>query len=409
MNMTSVRVRMYNVGFGDAFLVNLEHDDGTWRMLIDCGVHNGGSSGHKMADVVDRIISDITVDGKPPHVDVVVASHRHRDHVSGFERAEWDAVTVGEVWMPFTENPRDRLGRSIKEEQARKAARLRLHLQRLAAAGVSEAKRALHITENEFSNAAAMQRLHSGFAGSPRRRFFPNSKQERKRFRVAGLDDVTVHMLGPFRDRAVIGAMDPPADQEWLQLAPNVENEIGVDGRLFAQPFVQTPAKIQRENPQLYIDDAERAALASEVGLDALAVAASLAKATNNTSLVFVLDVLGTKLLFPGDAQWGLWDAILADPDVEELLAQIRLYKVGHHGSHNASHKRLVQEIMSEDTVSLMPFHRVEDWPSIPNERLVAALEKGRRVLIRADEQTRRPRLHWDGSLVAEYSIALRA
>src|SRR5207248_813719 len=114
MTVTKIRTAMYNVGFGDAFLLTLEHTHGVWRMLIDCGVHPGGGSGIPMAKIVDRIIADITEDGADPYLDVVVATHRHRDHVSGFALDKWDTVTVDEVWMGFTENPDDKLGRTIK-------------------------------------------------------------------------------------------------------------------------------------------------------------------------------------------------------------------------------------------------------------------------------------------------------
>ena len=89
------------------------------------------------------------------------------------------------------------------------------------------------------------------------------------------------------------------------------------------------------------------------------------------------------------------------------MLADTRLYKVGHHGSHNATHKRYVQELMGDRTTSLMSFHAVKDWPSIPNPRLVAALDRGPRTLIRSDKPVNHRNLHWDGTVAAEYTIAL--
>jgi hypothetical protein len=67
----------------------------------------------------------------------------------------------------------------------------------------------------------------------------------------------------------------------------------------------------------------------------------------NNTSLVlaFELPVSKKVLLFTGDAQrgnWVSWDDIpFLDGEktfqAHELLARTVLYKVGHHGSHNAT------------------------------------------------------------------------
>src|SRR6266511_3208677 len=103
-----VNVRMYNVGFGDAFLVELPAgDDRPFRVLVDCGAHAAGypADGWRPEDVVDQIISDISAGGAEPHLDVVVATHRHQDHVSGFRSAAWRQVSVDEVWLPWTEDP----------------------------------------------------------------------------------------------------------------------------------------------------------------------------------------------------------------------------------------------------------------------------------------------------------------
>ncbi|MBS0267219.1 MAG: hypothetical protein JSS02_35170, partial [Planctomycetes bacterium] len=65
----------------------------------------------------------------------------------------------------------------------------------------------------------------------------------------------------------------------------------------------------------------------------------------NNTSLILLFEVNGKKLLFPGDAQIENWSyALFESPDAQEnqkLLAATDLYKVGHHGSLNATPKTL--------------------------------------------------------------------
>ena len=40
----TVAVRMYNTGFGDAFLITVHDAGDPWRMLIDCGVHSQGQA-----------------------------------------------------------------------------------------------------------------------------------------------------------------------------------------------------------------------------------------------------------------------------------------------------------------------------------------------------------------------------
>jgi hypothetical protein len=61
----------------------------------------------------------------------------------------------------------------------------------------------------------------------------------------------------------------------------------------------------------------------------------------NNTSLILLFEVFGRKLLFPGDAQFENWSYAMTEaPDknrVAELVAEVDFYKVGHHGSLNAT------------------------------------------------------------------------
>lgn len=117
----SIRVRMYNVGFGDAFLVRFPGPDREMKILVDCGSIAKGPFG--VDRVVEQIIEDCTTDGVP-HVDLVVATHRHRDHVSGFALPAWGKVHVGQVWMPWTEDPDDADAARIREAQHGLALRL---------------------------------------------------------------------------------------------------------------------------------------------------------------------------------------------------------------------------------------------------------------------------------------------
>ena len=59
--------------------------------------------------IVRAIIDDLkqaSSDGTP-HLDVIVATHHHADHISGFSLPDWDTVDVGEVWLPFVADPQD--------------------------------------------------------------------------------------------------------------------------------------------------------------------------------------------------------------------------------------------------------------------------------------------------------------
>jgi hypothetical protein len=76
----------------------------------------------------------------------------------------------------------------------------------------------------------------------------------------------------------------------------------------------------------------------------------------NNQSLVVHFTFNGKTMLFAGDAQWGNWDNFLFDgADVNDttpltgsakaMLANLDFYKVGHHGSRNATPKPAVSNM----------------------------------------------------------------
>jgi hypothetical protein len=66
-----------------------------------------------------------------------------------------------------------------------------------------------------------------------------------------------------------------------------------------------------------------------------------LDKAMNNTSVILLLRVGKVSLLFPGDAQIENWQYALDNKTNRQLLAGVDVYKVGHHGSLNATPKTL--------------------------------------------------------------------
>ena len=61
----------------------------------------------------------------------------------------------------------------------------------------------------------------------------------------------------------------------------------------------------------------------------------------NNTSLILLFEAGKKKLLFPGDAQLENWQYALSQSSSRALLKDVDLYKVGHHGSLNATPKSL--------------------------------------------------------------------
>jgi hypothetical protein len=119
---------------------------------------------------------------------------------------------------------------------------------------------------------------------------------------------------------------------------------------------------------------------------------------TNNTSLVLAFELPGERgvLLFAGDAQvgnWLSWDEIPAwipiddarpsqpKPDISDLLERTVFYKVGHHGSHNATLKEKGLERMGADgrltafvPVSTPVARKLKRWQQMPLDALLEAM-----------------------------------
>ena len=401
---TELTIRMYNVGFGDCFLLTFTTEAKPYTMLIDCGRLSGSSnSGPDFWTVVQQLVDDLPkVDGHP-HVDIVVMTHRHRDHVHGFSRPDmWASVTAGEVWMPWTENPHDPTATGLRTQQDTAAKNA---LGALKAFGVN-AGPAYELALNSISNAAAIETLN-GLSTKPIQ-YLPekNATTTTVRDRSTTVADdvlpagVTVRILGPSHDPKVIARLNPPKGQAYLRLAA-----AGDDPESDAPTSVPAPwgGSWDRKYADLAGTFAKRLGikraafnkLLTSVRAGARGDAENLAfdvdNALNGTSLVLLIEVGEHSLLFPGDAQWGTWDVILKTPEWQKPLKRITFLKVGHHGSHNATPVGFVEGGHLHDATAMVSVAATSNtsagWKAIPKKELLKALQSaGVSQLIRSDK-----------------------
>jgi hypothetical protein len=102
---------------------------------------------------------------------------------------------------------------------------------------------------------------------------------------------------------------------------------------------------------------------------------------------MLVIEVGGLFLFFPGDAQWGTWDMVLKDPRSRSLLQKAIFYKIGHHGSHNATPRTFIKEVMAANALAAIPVAPVQVWPRIPLQDLVTEMTDLKQIrLIRSDD-----------------------
>ena len=189
---------------------------------------------------------------------------------------------------------------------------------------------------------------------------------------------------------------DEGMDDKAAPFHPRVTIPLGPNGRplLFDNSWADDAAWREvddffREN---YFAGADWRRIDGEWLGSATDLALALQSYTNNTSLVLALELgepgKGDVLLFAGDAQVGNWESWqawtcesgglkLTGPD---LLKRTIFYKVGHHGSHNATLKQHGVDQMDGLKAAIIPVDEEEAkkkrWGSMPLPDLIAALEK---------------------------------
>jgi serine/threonine-protein kinase len=105
------------------------------------------------------------------------------------------------------------------------------------------------------------------------------------------------------------------------------------------------------------------------------------------TRLAGLFEIGGKRLLFPGDAQIENWSYALSKEKYRKLVAGVTLYKVGHHGSLNATPKKSLWSLFKnrsmkktksrlQTLVSTLPdkHGHPESGTEVPRKKLVAAL-----------------------------------
>ena len=80
-------------------------------MLIDCGMKKGSQLKHTITEVAENIR-----DATGGHLHLVVVTHEHEDHVSGFlsEREVFDELTIDKLWLAWTEDPGTDLANELR-------------------------------------------------------------------------------------------------------------------------------------------------------------------------------------------------------------------------------------------------------------------------------------------------------
>jgi len=440
-----LRVRLYRHGLGDCMLLRFRKDNSeqTFNVLIDCGLI---TVAEKPKEKMMRVAEDIR-DACDGRLDVVVMTHEHWDHASGFHASQarevFDSMQIGEVWYAWTEDPGSELGRRLRAERAEKLNALASAVAAFAATPGMEGRArdlghmlgffGLKPGEPEGMKIGRTRDAFEYLQGKQdvKTRYLSPTQAPRG---LPGIPGVRVYVLGPPPDEGMIKKSTPTKKgREVYELGAELQLASNLDAafmRLAAgQPTVADSYDDCPFDPGLRRDRHTGGSRSSpaldmlvhsvwdapgeewrQIEADWTAAAETLAlnldSHTNNTCLVLAFEMIdtGEVLLFPADAQVGNW---LSWQDLRwnvktpsgtqqvtgpDLLARTVFYKVGHHGSHNATLRALgLEQMTSEDLVAFIPVSKEQAmknrWMGMPFSPLVKRLkEKTYGRLLVADE-----------------------
>jgi hypothetical protein len=389
------------------------------RVMIDCGVFlNTPGEPERMRAVADDLLKETK--GEIDLLIVThehwdhVAGFSHANDI--FEKK----FKFGEVWLSWAENPDDADARTIKADLGKKKKKLkaalgmaRTQLRLSGASGMEQLEEDLDSSASvldflgpEAADATTLGVAGSGSARGPRMNLGTTMDWLRDKVRskdfcnpgerraVPGTDGIIAYILGPPRGTSQIRKMDPTGDQGYKLQADRVSLLGAVESLLTGDDASRAvPPGPFEETERINLEDAAQDLffrrhygfpgdpLADPVGewrridfewlvggLSRLAL--QLDVGVNNTSLALAFELPdGRTLIFPGDAQIGNWlswrtltfkvkDKAGRDVEVtsKDLLNRAVFYKVGHHGSHNATMKvGGLEEMTSGDLVAMIP------------------------------------------------------
>ena len=401
-----VAVHMYTLGTGDCFVLKFMKDETvSFKMLIDCGVWSGKFD--HIREFVKTLKSDVE-----NHVNVLVITHEHKDHVFGFQAAE-ELFTDGnfhadQVWMGWTENDGDEKVERWKKEHGQKKRALALAAQQLQNL-VADPKFKKQFSGSQFENDMLGMRANFSNVLSEFADLHVNSASETTTEKVyvggmkgmqivkhqikkdsihffspgdivsnlPGLEGVKVFVLGPpklFKDEVDEEHDDDggsfehnnKVDEHEMLLSALVGHGSDLpEEALFDNKFISNDSQLYEESEQTW----------RRIDYDWIFSSGQFALRmnglTNNLSLAlaFEFEESGKVMLFPGDAEFGSWNSWhkikwgekgeknrgTDDPlTTEHLLNRTVFYKVAHHLSHNGTAKSVGLDMMNHPDLVAM-------------------------------------------------------
>lgn len=378
----AIEIRAYRVGFGDCILLRLPDGQNIRHVLIDFGRSPNDAVS---LERFPAIALDITkrCDG---HLDLIVMTHEHLDHIEGFyrERAIFDQMEVDQVWMSLPSHPN--YYRDYTNARPQKA--LRESVARFAATAGRRGM-VLHpafqsLLENNLANKDRIDYLRK--LGRKPVAYLARGKKGAEATKWS--KQIAIHVLAPEEDTSVYYSRGAGDRARGAAVAADCGVSPVIEKRSdFRWDFPSIPRAAADDLPGFSTSDFER--LRRAIREEGVTAARFIDRAQNNTSLCLLFEVQGKRLLLPGDAELESW--AFMRKYCGQLLKPVDFLKVAHHGSHNGTPEDFLD--------SLLPVKRAKQAQvlvstkkniygtanPVPDEALLAELSRRCSKLVNTD------------------------
>lgn len=322
-------IRSYNVGLGDCFYLRIPDGSKVAHILIDCGTKGSAAILKTALDDIKTLLPSGTQPDKK-RLDLIVATHRHEDHIKGFDPEWFKDIEIGHIWMTAMMDP--------QHPQAQKS----LALDKKARELIAQLSPAAIALSPDLQMLVSLFGINNEDAENALRKGLHTANEIKPKYVVAG---DTANSLGFTLHETKITVLGPEKDIDHFYLGKDIDERLrGL--ALFEEERRRSGKSSSKQKTPFNISTDNFAKLQSRMLSEAFAFANESGRVINNSSVVLLIEWRNKRLLFVGDAEWhahfeegnknGSWN-VMWNKRKELLAKPLDFLKVGHHGSFNAT------------------------------------------------------------------------